>query len=309
MTELSGGSIGLAAGALRPGRVADNRRAAALMILSTATIVCNDALMKAVTVTMPLYQAVVLRGLFILPLLLIFARWRGQPRLRLSRQDARTTFWRSVGDVSATICYLLALRQMALADLSAVFQSLPLVVTLAAAAFCGERLDARRLLAIGLGFLGVLVVLRPATSAFDIWSVLVLASVVLIAWRDLLSRRLSDEVPSLTIAIYASLAVLIVGLAMLPGDGWAPVSAKELAMLFFSAFFWSVACISAIATVRIGEISVIAPFRYTALVWAILLGILVFGDWPGGWTLLGAALIVAAGLGSIWAEGRQTEAN
>lgn len=283
---------------------ADNHRAAVLMMVSTATLVCNDAIMKYLTETMPLYQAVVLRGLFILPLLALYAHWNGGLRLRISGRDTHCLMWRSVGEIGSSILYLFALRQMALADISAIFQSLPLLVTLAAAVFLGEKLGRRRLAAIGVGFVGVLIVLRPGTSAFDLWSLVALASVLLIVLRDLASRSFSPAVTSSTIAFYAALGVTLFGIAMLPTEEWQPVSATELGLLFLAASFIAVAYVTAVATVRIGEISFVAPFRYSALVWAILLGLLVFGEWPDVWTQLGAVLIVSAGLYSIWRESR-----
>ncbi|AGT10254.1 DMT family transporter [Paracoccus aminophilus] len=293
----------LADGPANPQRE-QNQRAAVLMVLSTATIVCNDTIMKLVTETVPLYQAVVMRGIFILPLMMLYARRQGGLKLRLAPRDFAAVLLRSVFEVSSTILYLYALRRMALADLSAIFQSLPLLVTLAAAVVFREKLGRRRLAAIFVGFLGMLIILRPGSSAFDIWALAVLASVILIVGRDLTSRVVSPRVSSTTIAFYAAGSVTLFGLAMLPTESWQPMTAGEVGLMALAAGFIAVSYVAAIATVRIGEISFVAPFRYTALVWAIIMGAVVFGKWPDVWTQTGAVLIVGAGLYSIWREAR-----
>src|SRR5690606_6868237 len=126
-----------------------------LMMLSTAAFICNDTVMKAVTQSLPLYQAIALRGGVVL-LLVFLARAQGGVRLRVPRGDMAPLILRTAADVASTVLYLLALRQMALADISAIMQALPLAITLAAALFFRERLGWRRMLAITIGFCGVL---------------------------------------------------------------------------------------------------------------------------------------------------------
>ena len=284
--------------------MSDNVRSAFLMVLSTATFVCNDAVMKSVTQSFPVYQAVFLRGLFILPILMIYAQWQGGLKLRLSLPDLRCLGLRSIGDIGSTILYILALQQMALGDLAAIVQSLPLLVTLAAGLFLGEALGRRRLSAIGLGFLGVLIILRPGTAAFDVWALVALTAVVLIVLRDIASRLFSAAVPSTTIAFYGALTVTLFSLGMSLTEDWQRPSLAEAGWLALAAGLIAVGYVTVVASMRLGEVSFVAPFRYTALIWAIVLGLLVFGEWPDVWTQLGAVLVVAAGLYSIWREAR-----
>ena len=138
----------------------DNLRGAVLMLISMATFTCNDAVMKAVTQTLPLYESVALRGLSVLVLMLVVAQiQQGGVRLSVPREDLLPLVVRTVADIASTVLYLLALREMALADLSAILQALPLGVTLAAGLFFHERLGWRRLSAIGVGFVGVVMIL------------------------------------------------------------------------------------------------------------------------------------------------------
>ncbi|CAM3300958.1 Permease of the drug/metabolite transporter (DMT) superfamily [Paracoccus aminovorans] len=281
---------------------ADNLRGTLLMILSMAAFTCNDAVMKTVTQSLPLYESVAIRGAMVLALMLAVARAQGGLRLRVPRRDLGPLLLRSSADVVSTLLYLLALRQMALADLSAIMQALPLAVTLTAALFFGERLGWRRLLAIGVGFVGVMLILRPGTGAFDVWSVLALAAMLLIVLRDMATRLFSVGVGSSTVAFYAALTVMLSGFVMAGSEAWRMPSGGEFALLLLSAAFLAVGYLTAVATMRVGEISFVAPFRYTSLVWAILLGLLVFGDWPDLWTWAGSALVVGAGIYTILRE-------
>ncbi|CAM3962194.1 DMT family transporter [Paracoccus yeei] len=281
----------------------DNLRGTMLMVLSMAAFTCNDAVMKAVTQTLPLYESVALRGMAVLALMVAAALVQGDGlRLTVPRGDVAALVIRTAADIVSTLLYLLALRQMALADLSAIMQALPLAVTLTAALFFRERLGWRRLSAIGVGFLGVLLILRPGTGAFDTWSAVALLSMLLIVVRDIATRYFSRQVGSGTIAFHAALAVMLSGFVLGAGEDWRMPDLPEAALLLLSAGFLTVGYLTAVATMRVGEISFVAPFRYTSLVWAILLGLALFGEWPDGWTWVGSALVVGAGLYAILRE-------
>ncbi len=281
----------------------DNLRGAVLMLISMATFTCNDAVMKAVTQTLPLYESVALRGLAVLVLMLVVAQiQQGGVRLSVPREDLLPLVVRTVADIASTVLYLLALREMALADLSAILQALPLGVTLAAGLFFHERLGWRRLSAIGVGFVGVVMILRPGSGAFDIWSVVALASMLLIVLRDIVTRTFSAGIGSSTIAFYAAATITLTGFVLGVGEEWRMPDLREAGLLLLSAGFLTAGYITAVATMRVGEISLIAPLRYTSLVWAIVLGLVIFGEWPDLWTWLGSALVVGAGLYTILRE-------
>lgn len=284
-------------------REGDNLRGAALMVGSMAAFTLNDAAIKHVTQTLPLSQAVALRGAAVTLLLWFVARRDGGviwwPRFG---RDRLLLGLRTVGEVGSTLLYLIAMQHMPLAQLSAIMQSLPLLVMLAAAVVFRERLGWRRLLAVGVGLAGVLMILRPGSAEFDIWSLAAVASVLLIVARDLASRAFTPAMPSSTIAFYAALAVTLSAPLMLPTDGWRAPTGAEVAGLGIAVGFLALGYLSAVAVMRVGEVGFVSPFRYTSLVFAILLGLVIFGEWPRAWTWAGAALVVAAGLYSIWRE-------
>ncbi|MDO5703838.1 MAG: DMT family transporter [Paracoccus sp. (in: a-proteobacteria)] len=283
---------------------AENFQGAMLMCAAMAAFTMNDTAMKFVTQDLPLYQSITLRGLTIMPLLALAARREGGLNLRVAPENRWPMALRTLGEVSSTVLFLNALKQMALADLSAIMQSLPLLVTLAAAMWFGETLGLRRMAAISVGLVGVLMILRPGTEAFDIWSAVALASVAGVVLRDLATRTFSRGATSTTIAFYAAAAVTATAFVFSLGEGWQMPTLMQAGLLLLSGAFLTVGYITVIATMRVGEIGFVAPFRYVSLVVAIVLGLIVFGEWPDLWTWTGSALVVGAGVYTILRERR-----
>lgn len=282
----------------------DNFRGAMLMCGAMTFFTLNDTVMKFVSQELPLYQSITLRGLVVMLGLWLLARRDGGLTLRLPHEAIRPMVLRIIGEVGSTLLFLNALRYLALGDLAAIMQSLPLAVMLAAALFFGERLGWRRMAAVLAGMVGVLMILRPGTSAFTIWSALGLGSVALVVLRDLATRMFTRQVSSTTIAFYAALSVTLSGALFSIGEGWQRPTVAQLGLLALGGAFLTIGYMTVVATMRVGEISFVAPFRYVSLVVAILLGLIVFGEWPDVWTWTGAGLIVAAGIYSIWRESR-----
>lgn len=282
----------------------DNLRGAVLMTISMLTFVSNDTVIKFIMQAMPMSQAIVIRGAFVLMGIAIIAPKLGGLRLVIPRDARGPMAIRTVAEIGSTVLFLLALHNMAIGDLSAIMQGLPLVVMVAAALFFGEHLGWRRLSAVGVGMVGVLLILRPGTSAFGIWSVVAIGAMVLIAARDIATRYFSAEVSSATIAFYAAGFVTIYGVVMSPFEGWIAPNLSQVLLLALSSVFLTFGYITAVAAMRVGEVSYVAPFRYTSLLGSILAGLVVFGEWPDLWTWLGAALVVAAGLYTIWREAK-----
>lgn len=280
----------------------DNLRGVLLMCVAMAAFTINDAFMKAATVDLPVFQAIALRGV-LTTLVLTVLVWRaGAMRFGFSRPDWGWLGGRTFGEVAGTFTFLVALKHMPIANLSAILQFLPLAVTLAAAILLREAIGWRRLTAIVIGFVGVMLIVQPGTDAFDRWSVLGLISVTCVVIRDISTRRLSKAVPSVAVALLASLAVTLSAAAVLPFIDLGPVGLKQAAQIVGAAAFLIVGYLTVVMTMRVGEISFIAPFRYVSLVVAILLGWLVFGDFPDRWTLLGSAIVVATGVYSFHRE-------
>ncbi len=280
-------------------------RGAVFMNLSMASFTLNDTCMKAVTETMPIFQALLLRGLVTVPALLIIGHFTGGLRLRFSRPQAGIIFWRCLGEAISTVCFLLALTHMPIANLSAIMQSLPLAVTLGAALIFHEPVGWRRATAIGVGFLGVLLIVRPGTEGFDRWSVIGLCAVAAVVLRDLSTRKLPRDVPSVSIAVYgAGSVVLLAGVAMPFTGGMVPVALPQAALLIAASALVLSGYLCAVTAMRVGEVGFVAPFRYTSLLWALVMGWLVFHQFPGALTLTGAAVVMATGIFTLYRERR-----
>lgn len=284
--------------------ISDNLRGALYMNVAMAGFTLNDACMKAATQSMPLWQTIAMRGLLTLGPLVLVALHQGGLRLRLPRRDYRMIGLRSLGEVVSTLLFLAALVHMPIASLSAIMQSLPLAVTLAAWAIFGERVGWRRLTAILIGFAGVLIIIRPGPEGFDHWSLMGLASVAFVVVRDLSTREMSPAVPSSTVAVLASLSVTVTALVLSLVEGWQAISLHDGLLVLGAAASLVVGYNFVVMTMRVGDIGFVAPFRYTSLLWAIFLGWAAFGTLPDALTLLGAALVVGSGIFTLWRERR-----
>lgn len=283
-------------------QLSDNARGAVFMTVSMAAFTLNDTAMKAATQTLPLFQAIALRGvLAVLGLLALGVMLRGLS-LQIPRRDIGVIALRSLAEVGGTVLFLAALVHMPLANLSAILQALPLAVTLVAAVVFRERIGWRRMVAICIGFLGVLIIIRPGPGGFDMWSVMGLGSVACVVVRDLAARSLSRAVPSITVALCAGVSVTVMGFLGASVQGWTPVSTYEAVLILSAAAMLTFGYTLSVMVMRVGDIGFVAPFRYSSLIWAIFLGWAAFGALPDGWTLLGAALVVATGIFTLWRE-------
>jgi drug/metabolite transporter (DMT)-like permease len=275
--------------------LSDNLRGASLMTAAMVLFTVNDTAMKSATGTLPVFEAIVIRGAMTSTVLVILGlSMRG---LRMPQGPDR--LWlalRTIGEVASTFTFLVALKHMQIANLSAIMQCLPLAVTLAAALLFGMPIGWRRLTAILIGFVGVMLIVRPGTDGFDRWSVLGLISVAFVVLRDLATRKLSAELPSQTVAAAAAVSVTLAAALVLPVTGVRMPTPTEFAELVLAALFLIGGYLTVVSSMRVGDIAVIAPFRYTSLVAAILLGWAVFHQFPDNLTLLGAAIVVATGI-------------
>ena len=274
------------------------------MAVGMASFTLNDAITKEMSAEMNFGQVMLVRGLF--AMLLMAALFFRRSKVRgINAAMVAPVAWRVAAEVAGTVAFLTAIVHLPLANTAAIFQALPLAVTLGAAVFLREPVGWRRWLAISAGFIGVLVIIRPGLAGFSEFSLYALLSVVFFAVRDLATRRIPAQVPSLFVTFVTTVAVMIMGgFILFPLGGWTPLSAKGVGLLALAAVLILVGYQCVIIALRAGDISAIAPFRYTALLWAILLGYLVFGDVPDAMMATGATIIVLSGLYTFHRERR-----
>ena len=279
-----------------------NLRGASLMALSMLCFVSNDALMKMLFAEMSIYQAIFLRGVITVPLIAVLAWQQGALIVRLARRDRALVGLRVSAEVGATVGFLTALKYMPLANVTAILQVLPLTVTMAAALFLGEPVGWRRWLAILIGLAGVIIIIRPGMEGFSAYSLWALGAVGCITLREICTRKLSSDLPSLPVALATAIAIGVLGAAMLPAVTWAPVSAGSWALLVGTSVAIIGGYLFSVMTIRTGDIGFVAPFRYTAMVWAITLGLLLFGELPDLATSIGTGIVIITGLYSLHRE-------
>jgi drug/metabolite transporter (DMT)-like permease len=272
------------------------------MVVAMVGFTVSDVITKYLSESMSIAQIMLVRGVFATTLVGMLAWQRGALALPRSMLHPLVAV-RVVGEASATVAYFIALSHLPIANVSAVQQALPLAVTMGAALFFGEYVGQRRWLAIAAGLVGVLIIVRPGFEGFNAFSLLVLLCVVLCAMRDLATKKIPDAIPTLLISAVTSLAVTLVGAAMIqPMGGWTPMRTGDLALLALGAVLLLIGYQFIIMAMRMGDISFIAPFRYTALLWAIFLGVFIFGDFPDMPMIVGASIIVCSGLYTLYRE-------
>lgn len=273
-----------------------NLRGIALVVFSMAAFSVEDALIKLMTQRMPTGQVMLLLGLGGSLVFLAAAGRSGAGAIWILRAlRSRALRWRTLGEAAGALSFVSALALIPLSTVAAVFQATPLAVTAGAALFFGETVGWRRWAAVAAGFLGVLMIIRPGLEGFRPEAALVLVTVVAIAARDLLTRRMPVAIPSTAVAFHGFLAVMLSGAALLAASGGArPLTADLLAPLAGAILCGTSGYYAIVAAMRLADASALMPFRYARLVFSLILGLAFFAERPDGMTLAGAALIVAA---------------
>ena len=279
-----------------------NIKGAVLMTGCMLTYVINDAFMKLLFSEIALFQAIFLRSLItVLPILVM--TWITKVAIRnLSYLNKRLLLARVSAEICATIAFLLALKHMPLANVTAILQALPLAITMAAALFLSEPVGWRRWIAILLGFTGVLIIVRPGLEGFNIYSLSALAAIFFITVREVFTRKLTSKVPTITVALSTVIGIGMFSGIMMIGTEWQPVSASSWLLILGAGVSVLIATFLSVMAMQTGEISFVSTFRYTAMLGAIGVGILIFDDWPDQLTLVGTLIIVLTGIYSFHRE-------
>ncbi|MCC0043695.1 MAG: DMT family transporter [Brucellaceae bacterium] len=272
------------------------------MALAMFGFSANDAIIKSLTGAFSVGQIMLVRGIFATLLIALLAWHQGalrRPALVLNPLVAA----RAVCELGATMLFLFALANMPFSNVSAILQSLPLAVTAGAALFFQETVRWRRWIAIAIGFTGVMVIVRPGAEGFNTYSIAVLVSVCFAAARDLITRQLPHEIPSLLVSTTTALGVTLAGAVLLvPLGGWSPMKAADIGFLAVAAVLLLVGYQFIIVAMRSGEIAFVAPFRYTSLLWAVMFGFFLFDERLNTPMIVGSALIIGSGLYSLYRE-------
>ncbi len=282
-------------------------RAGLLMVCAMGSFVCNDTIVKIVGKHLPVGELIALRGVMAMTILTAICASQGLlgdlPKIR-----QKNVLMRSTCDLFATIAFVTALVHMPIANLTSVMQAVPLVVALLSMLFLGEEVGWRRMIAIVGGFIGVLLIVKPSVSNVSVYEVLALAIVLFVAVRDLLTKTIPARIPVFVIALANAGFVTVGGAALMLFQGAQRPEAWEVGLLALAACFLSAGYLLMVATLRLGELTGTAPFRYSVMVFAIISGVVVFGEFPDWIAILGMVLIVVCGLYAAHREALRSRA-
>jgi len=282
----------------------DNLRGISLMVAAMAGFAVMDLFVKSAARDIPVGQILVIAGAGGGVVFAILSKVSGIAVL------SRDFFlWpvllRNASEILGSICYITALSLIDLSTASAILQATPLAVTLGAVLLLGEVVHWRRWSAIAVGFIGVLIILRPATREFDPATLWAVAGMFMLALRDLATRMAPKNIPTLRISTYGMAMLMPAGLLLLAiGEGPRAMSLLNVAQMLGAVGISVLGYWAITEAMRTGDVAVVAPFRYSRIIFALLVGIIALGERPDFWTLIGAAITIAAGVYAFLRERR-----
>ncbi|TDL79523.1 DMT family transporter [Palleronia sediminis] len=282
----------------------DNLRAIGLMVGSMAAFAAEDMLIKVASAALPTAQILTVLALGGAVIFATLCRARGLP-LAAPAFRHPLVLTRNGAEIVATLSYVTALGLVPLSLNTAILQATPLFVTMGAALWLRETVGWRRWTAVGVGLAGVLVMLRPGLEGFRPPALLAAFAALMLAVRDVASRRIPPEIPSLQLSFWAYLSLTPAAMVLLvlgpgPVAGDAPAWIATAGAVGIGVFAYSLL----VGATRIGDVATVIPFRYSRLLFAMVLGVVLLGERPDLLTLLGAGLVVGSGLYALWRERR-----
>ena len=274
----------------------ENLKGILFMILAMAGFAFEDLFIKMLSAYFPISEVIMILGFTGSIVFLIIAIFQNAPIIHKDLLN-KYVIMRTICELLGAVFFVTAIALTPLSSASAILQITPLLVTIGAVIFFREKVGWRRWSAVFVGFMGVLLILRPGFGGFMPASIFALLGSVFLAARDLSTRAMKVDLPSVTIALYAFIAFGISGILIIPFNSPMVIPSLNQIMYFIGASTFGVfAYYSLVISSRIGEMSVISPFRYSRIVFAMLLAIIILGERPDSFTLIGAAIIVLSGM-------------
>jgi len=271
-----------------------NALGALYMTLGSLAYVVNDGLVRlAAEEGLDVYQALFLRGCAMIVIFAVASHHRNQ-RLRLT-SVTRPLLARVAAEVAGTAMFFAALVRLDFANAQTILMLVPFAVTVVAARL-GEHVTLGRYGLILIGFAGVVCVIRPTPSDFSPWTLLVAASAVALVAREFATQRIRADIAPLPIALLTAIAITAMMGVISIGTGWGPITLRAVVILMLACLCLVAGYLFVIETVRVGDLSVSAPFRYTTVIGAVIIGVVMFNETPDLLTIIGCTLIIGAGV-------------
>ena len=275
----------------------NNRKGIVLMLVAMAGFTLEDLFVKKLSSSLSIGQILITFGICSSLVFALIAMANGH-NVFAGHAWTRITIARTVAEAIAAVAFVISLSLVPLATVAAVLQVSPLTITMGAALFLGEQVGWRRWMAIISGFIGVLFIIRPGFSDFNPTVLIVLISVMGITIRDLITRVISDSIATSVVSFQAFASLFISGLLVTAfnSDEIVAISSIQASYFLGGVVFGVIGYYGIVSSMRIGDASIVSPFRYSRLLFSITVGILVFNEYPDFLTLIGAAIIVCSGL-------------
>ena len=264
------------------------------MMGGALALTINDGMAKYLTQTYPVGQVMALRGTFIL-CLLIFLFISARKKLNLKIYSWRNNFYRAAAMTGSTFCFITGLSYLPIADAIAIAFAAPLLTTVLAVFCLRERVGLHRWVAIFFGFIGVLIIVQPTGDAFKVAALAPLGAAFFGAIRDVITRKITSSESSFTILVTSMFLITLAGYLTFP-LGWSEFQVEQIWLFLCSSILVGVAQYLMIEAFRLGEVGLISPFKYSSLLWAVIIGFIVWGDIPGYFVLVGSTILIISGL-------------
>ena len=282
----------------------ENLRGILFMLLAMAGFALEDLFIKLLSSHLPVSQILFILGFSGTAVFLVIALLTHAPILHRDLLN-RPVIVRTLCELFAALFFTSAIALTPLSSVASILMTTPLMVTMGAAIFFGEKVGWRRWTAIMIGFFGVLLVLRPGFDSFMPASLLAVIATIFLAVRDLATRTMQIDISTTTVSIYAFFAMGISGFFAMPFfSTMVTPSSTEIMYLISATCVGVIGYYAVVLATRNGDVSVISPFRYSRLVFAMLLSIIILSERPDLLTLSGASIIVISGIYTFIREGR-----
>ena len=280
-----------------------NLKGIVAMCAAMAFFVINDTFVKLAAVEVATHHILLIRGCFGVALALAYLAYTGDYR-RLGSLRHPLVLLRCAVESMVALCFISALASLSIADITAILLVSPLVITMISAVILREDVRWRRWAAVIIGFIGMVLVVRPEAGSFQGAAWLALASAIGVAIRDVITRAIPAAIPSSIVAAGTLFAATLTGGALSLAQPWTMPDTIPLFYLAAAALAVALGNLAIILAFRDTQISAVSPFRHTIILWAVISGFLVFGESPGALAWLGIMLIVASGLYTLYRESR-----
>ncbi len=274
----------------------ENIRCIAFMVVAMAGFAVEDAVIKKLSYTMPISQVLILIGI---GGLLMFGMTALKTRVRLVTDEMVKPWFiiRTMSELASAICFVIAIVYASLSISSAILQATPLAVSLAAALFLKQHVSLGRWLLIGIGFVGVLCVIQPGLDGFKPAALSAVLGVMFLALRDSITRSISVSIHAVSVSFWAFFALFSAGIFTMPFFGkFGVITSGDIGLLAISALAGSGAYFCIVMATRGGDVAVVAPFRYTRLLFALGLAVAFFDEQINPMMIVGSSLIIGSGI-------------